>query len=507
MRRQIFVVVISLIVGTAAFLAISRAGGLVGVQWKQIGPAPLAVNGDQSVMGVGPNSGEVQNIAIDPRSANKTIFIATEAGGIWESTDGGLTWKTTTDFLSSLSMGAVALDFGNPSIVYAGTGNDAQQGFFNGVGVFVSTDGGLNWTLSAGSGVLAGKGIAQMVSPAANTLVVGTNPGFQGDGSGVNGIFFSSNNGGTFTETLTGQIDDLHLDTTVPDQVIAAVDQNGLFVSADGGQTFGPNLWTATNGSPLDPTTTPNFTPGFITFGQSTKPNDNTIYASVENLFTAPPGWGLFVSTDSGATWTQATATGAVPANFGYGQPVAVEPNLSTTVYLGFINLFKSTDGGATFALADSPGGSLQVHNDWHALTFSPTPPASGNTPLFVGTDGGVATTPDGGTTWTNINGSAAGTSLATNLFRAIDIGRGSSFNNRFSYGGMQDTGTGGFRSGDTPTTWHMGNFAGDGVATAVAFGSPMHVIGGADGCPKFTTNGGNLWTPSTGLTDGAGHT
>ena len=512
MRRQILVAVtfvaVVLMAGTAAFLAISHAGGLVGVQWTQIGPAPEEVDGDQNVMGVGPNSGEIQDIAIDPRSSNQTIFTATEAGGIWESTDGGTTWKTTTDALTSLSMGAVTLDAGNPSVVYAGTGNNGQQGFFLGVGVYVSTDGGLHWTLSAGSGALTGKGIARMASGAANTLAVGTNPGFQGDGSFTNnGVYFSSNAGGAFTKTLSGQIDDLHLDTTVADQVIAAVNSTGLFVSGDGGNTWGPNLWTASNGSPLS---VANFTPGFITFAQSTKPNDNTIYAGVANTSGVGAAWGLFVSTDSGANWAQAAATGIPAGQFGniaYAQPMAVEPNNASIVYQGFINLFVSTNGGASFALADSPGSSLQVHNDWHALTFSPTPPASGNTPLFVGTDGGIATTSDGGGTWSNINGSAAGTSLATTLFRAIDIGRGSPANNKYSYGGMQDTGTAGFRAGDTPTTWHMGNDAGDGVAAAVDTSNPLHVIGAADGCPKYTTNGGNSWTGAGGLVDGPGHT
>jgi hypothetical protein len=506
-RRQIFVVVILLMAGTAAFLAISHAGGLVGVQWKQIGPAPEEVDGDHGTMGVGPNSGEIQDIAIDPRTADQTIFVATEEGGIWKSTDGGTSWGTTTDSLISLSMGAVTLDAGNPSIVYAGTGNTAQTGFFSGVGVYVSTDGGLNWSLPLGNAALVAHGIARMASPAPNTLLVGTNPGFLGNGSFVNnGVYRSPDFGATFTKTLSGQIDDLAVDTTAANTAIAAVDSTGLFVSTDGGQTWGPNLWTVSNGSPLSVV---NFTPGFIRFGQSTKPDHNTIYASVQNTnaLAVAPFWGLFVSADDGATWTQTTATGVAPANFGYTQPVSVEPNLASTVYLGFVNLFKSVDGGATFALADQPGGNLKVHNDWHVLNFSPTPPPSGNTPLFVGTDGGIATTANGGTSWTNINGGAAGLSLATSLIRGFDIGRGGSFNNRFSYGGMQDTGTAGFRSGDSPTTWHQGNFAGDGVAAAVDVGNPFHAIGGADGCPKFTFNGGNLWTPAGGLVDTLSHT
>src|SRR5262249_10755635 len=107
-------------------------GGVVGVQWTQNGPAPLRIDHEQNFQGAGPDSGEVLDVAIDPRNAtDNVIYIATNDGGIWKSTDGGTSWKPKTDFMSSLSMGAVTLDPGNPSIVYAGTGN-----LFDGAGLF-----------------------------------------------------------------------------------------------------------------------------------------------------------------------------------------------------------------------------------------------------------------------------------------------------------------------------------------------------------------------------------
>jgi hypothetical protein len=133
--------------GTAAFLAISHAGAITGVQWNQIGPAPIAIdagpNNPTKFQGKGPVSGQVQDIAIDPRnSSDQVMYIATQDGGIWKSSDGGSTWKPKTDFLNSLSAGAVALDAGNPSIVYYGTGELVRQGFFKAVGLYKSTDGG-----------------------------------------------------------------------------------------------------------------------------------------------------------------------------------------------------------------------------------------------------------------------------------------------------------------------------------------------------------------------------
>src|SRR4051812_32891342 len=94
--------------------------------WRQVGPSPLLVGGQQVFQGMGPDSGEVVDIAIDPRAADggdRTIYIATGSGGVWKSRDDGLSWRPLTDNLPAMSIGAVALDPGDPDIVYFGSGN------------------------------------------------------------------------------------------------------------------------------------------------------------------------------------------------------------------------------------------------------------------------------------------------------------------------------------------------------------------------------------------------
>lgn len=106
--------------------------GVTGTLRSQISPAPLKIDQLQVFQGVRPDSGEVVDIAIDPSGASdQTIFVATNDGCIWKSTDGGATWTLKTEFMPSLSMGAVALDPDNPQIVCASTGNllmDAAEG-------------------------------------------------------------------------------------------------------------------------------------------------------------------------------------------------------------------------------------------------------------------------------------------------------------------------------------------------------------------------------------------
>jgi hypothetical protein len=142
-----------------AFLTISHAAPLTGVQWIQIGPAPEQINAEQNFQGAGPDSGQVFDMAIDPRgTSDQVLYIATEAGGIWKSTNGGSTWTPQTDFMPSLSMGAVALDAGNPSVVYAGTGNGPNQGFFKAVGIYKSSDAGQTWTVLNPNGIFTAGG-------------------------------------------------------------------------------------------------------------------------------------------------------------------------------------------------------------------------------------------------------------------------------------------------------------------------------------------------------------
>ena len=131
-----------------------------------------------------------------------------------------------------------------------------------------------------------------------------------------------------------------------------------------------------------------------------------------------------------------------------------------------------------------------QIHFDQHALVFSPPTHLSGApTKFYVGTDGGISTTPDGGGTWTNLN-----EGIATSLFRGIDIGRGSPPNNQFTIGGTQDCGTIEHQNGFTGADWHLA-IDGDGGHVAVDPSNPLRVYGVDNGQFIVTTDGGTTWS------------
>lgn len=465
------------------------ANPVTGVQWTQIGPAPLRIDANQNFQGSGPDSGQVLDVAIDPRnSGDQVIYIATDDGGIWKSTDGGTSWAPKTDFMPSLSMGAVALDPANPSIVYAGSGNPAPASgkFTKGVGIYKSIDGGDTWTV-IGAGIFTGKSIRRIVLPSAGVLVVATSAGVYRSADGGQNF---GNNAPTFNNgspVLNGAITDLALDTATASTVYAAVSGTGIFVSTDSGATFpaASNLFTSTNGAPTGAL-------GFISFSQSTQPNNQTIYATAQG-----PSFGLFKSTNTGSTWSKLNAANAPAAadggcQCGYDQTVGVDPQDATRVYIGFQELWLSTDGGATFG--GSAVTSSQVHWDHHALRFSPQTHWGGGgapTRLYVGTDGGIATSGNGGTNWTNID-----EGIATNLLQGFDIGRGSGANNVYSYAGAQDTGISQHTPTSTGTDWHL-NIDGDGGSMAVDPTDPTRAYSIDDGGFVGTAYSGSCWQPS----------
>jgi photosystem II stability/assembly factor-like uncharacterized protein len=216
---------------------------------------------------------------------------------------------------------------------------------------------------------------------------------------------------------------------------------------------------------------------------------------------------GMFKSTNGGTSWSRITLTGEPGlAIAGYAQTVGVDPQDANRVFLGTRALYMATDGGAGGLIEAAPGSQPsnridlnKVHADQHALVFSPPSHRSGPAPtrLYTGTDGGIATNPDGGVNnWTLLNGSASGAgALATILFRQIDIGRGSTANNVYTYGAAQDNGlSSSHRSDSTGLGWHEGR-GGDGDTVAVDPFDPDHALGDEDGNFRQATSGGDFGT------------
>lgn len=494
---------------------------LQGVQWIQIGPQPAFPIESINFQGNGEMSGEVLDVAIDPRNlSDLVIYSVTNDGGVWRSDDGGVTFEPKTDHMPSLSMGAIVLDPVNPSIVYAGTGNlfDGNGSMttiaVKAVGIYRSVDKGESWSIVNPNGMFNGVGIARMAMPAGDVLLVAT----------PSGLFKSVNGGMTFgtpptyddgQPVLAGDVEDIDLDWDDPANTIyASVNGGGVFMSTDQGDNFPTNLFTNSNGSPEDAPFNGRY--AFVRFAQA-RTDTNRMYTTVQEWTGNPPPpdpdgdadgfYGLWRSTDGGATWTRLAGADAPAAEnngcaCGYDQTIGVDPRDEDVVFIGFQELYKSTDGGVSFG---TPAISRnKTHWDHHYLGWSPSTHWGGledddPTPMWTGTDGGIHSTSDGGTTFNNFHNAT----IASNLFHHIDIGRGSAANNEYTFGGTQDTGTlhscepghcdgPVASSGDYP--WEMGN-NGDGSGTLVDPDNPLRVYGVRNAAYYYTDDAGKNWT------------
>src|SRR5438094_2813558 len=96
---------------------------------------------------IGPNRGG-RSIAVAGSSARPfEYYFGAVGGGLWKTTDGGVTWAPITDGqIKSSSVGAVAVAESDPDIVYIGMGEVELRGnVMQGDGVYKSADGGKTW--------------------------------------------------------------------------------------------------------------------------------------------------------------------------------------------------------------------------------------------------------------------------------------------------------------------------------------------------------------------------
>ncbi|MFL6799053.1 MAG: FG-GAP-like repeat-containing protein [Xanthobacteraceae bacterium] len=366
-------------------------------RWNSIGPARISEVQQQNALTA---SGRINSIALHPTDPN-TIYVGAATGGVWRTSDGGANWLPLTDDQCSLEIGAVAVDPVSPNIIYAGTG-DPQIGSAaindrpGGCGILRSIDGGTSWTLIAGTSSFPGSRVEKLVidpttagSTTSTTIFAATtNKGLQR----------STDSGATWTQVLSGgDATDVVIHPNNPQFVFAAIGNpagnasNGIYRSTDGGATFPTKLSTGF------PTTNV----GVIKFDVAH--DSATIYAAVAN--TNKSLLGIFKSTSLGSNWSQVAASGVNgPSQLDYDITVTVDPTNANTVYFGAVSLFKSSNGGASFTEI----AVLGVHVDYHVLVFQP-----GNSlVLYVGNDGGIYKSTDGGSGWTSLNSDLAITQI-----------------------------------------------------------------------------------------------
>jgi uncharacterized repeat protein (TIGR01451 family) len=460
----------------------AAAAAVFSTRWTEIGPMPTSSFWD--AISVGGSSGRATAVAVDP-SNSSTVYLGTANGGIWKTTNGGLSWTALTDFQPSLSIGSVTLDPTNPNTVYAGTGEENFSGdSYGGAGILKSTDGGAHWSQITGPFVFNTNGGSHIgslaVSPSDNRLILAAVESFGGTIPWGGAVMRSTDGGSTWTATLSGIATAVMFDPTSTSTAYATLGSpygdtyNGVYKSTDSGQTWKRISGT---GSHVIPTS------GLGRIGLALAPSSpSTLYATIAQPIGSSQTdiVGVFKTTDGGANWIHTAAPPSCCTWYEGG--IAIDPKNPNVIVTGGFDASISLDGGNTWRKVSAGSNGVNLHPDQHAFAFS-----ADGAKLYVGNDGGAFSTSQFLSTspfaWNDLN-----STLATLQFypgMSIDPS-----NAGVALGGTQDNGT----------EYYSGNVAwnettcGDGGMSAIDPVSPSNVYTFCQGdfafLQKSTTGG-----------------
>ena len=332
----------------------------------------------------GPNNvgGRTRTIMFDPNDGDKNrVFAGSVAGGLWVTDDiyaATPTWTPVDEFLDNLAITSLAYDPSSPDTMYFGTG----EGFFNadavqGDGIWRSVDGGVNWTQL--SSTTSYSFIQKIVVDSVGNIYAATRN---------YGIVKSTNAGASFTAVLntsgsssTNRAADLEIARN--GDIYAAMGlfaTDGVYKSSNGGTSW-TKVYTASGENRIEIACAPtNSDVVYMVTQSSTNYNANAVRRS----------------DNAGSSWTSISNPNDDVAgqNFLRGQgwyniSLAVDPNDAATVYMGGIDLYKTTNSGSTWSEVShwyGGGGHPYVHADQHCAVYAPGSSDS----IIFGNDGGL---------------------------------------------------------------------------------------------------------------------
>ena len=345
---------------------------------------------------IGPFRGGRSNAVTGVPGQPDTFYFGSVGGGVWKSENAGRTWNPIFDSQPIASIGAIAVAPSNTDTIYVGSGEaDMRSQISFGNGVYKSTDAGKTWTHVGLDNtrqigrILVDPRDANSVFVAALGHAYGANP--------ERGVYRSRDGGATWQLVLHKSDDigaiDLAFDPQNSRTIYAALwntrrppwsiyppsygPGSGLYKSTDGGDTWQP----LTNGLPAERV-------GRI--GIAVAPsNASLVYAIVD----AAQG-GIYRSDDAGASWRKVSQEKRIWGRGWYFCNVVVDPKDPETLYVSNTSVYRSSDGGKTWAaIKGAPGG-----DDYHQLWIYPDDPKR----MIVASDQGTVVSVDGAATWSS---------------------------------------------------------------------------------------------------------
>lgn len=341
---------------------------------------------------IGPalTSGRVVDLAVNPDNHNE-YYVAVASGGVWKTTNHGVSFQPIFDNEASYSVGCITMDPNQSSTLWVGSGeNNNQRSVAYGDGVYKSVDAGRSWK---NMGLKDSEHISKIiVHPDNSDVIYVASYGPLWSDGGDRGIYRSTDGGATW-ENLHNVSDktgaaDLIMDPTNPDILYAAYHQrrrhvftyigggpeSAVYKSTDGGETW----QEAMSGLPKGKM-------GRV--GLAVSPADaNVVYAIIEAEGDAG---GFFRSNNKAGTWSKQSG---YKTSGNYYQEIICDPYDVNKVFSMATWLHHTEDGGQSFV----PTGEANKHVDNHCIWIDPIDTDH----WIVGCDGGLYETYDHAHTW-----------------------------------------------------------------------------------------------------------
>jgi photosystem II stability/assembly factor-like uncharacterized protein len=387
-----------------------NSGVLGGFNFRSIGPAVT--------------SGRVSDVEVNPNNINE-YYVAAASGGVWKTTNAGITYTPVFDKEGSYSIGCVTIDPNNTNVVWVGTGeNNNQRSVAYGDGVYKSEDGGKSWKNmglknSEHTGMI-------VIDPSNSDVVYVAAYGPLWSAGGDRGIYKTTDGGKTWKNILsvsehTG-CNEIHMDPRNSNVLYATAHQrrrqgftyisggpeSGIYKSIDAGAT-----WNKINKG------LPDTDMGRIGMGVSPV-NPDVLYCMVE---ASDKKGGTYRSTDRGASWER---RGDLNTSGNYYVEIFCDPKDVDKLFSMDFFITVSNDGGKTFKTL----GEKYKHVDNHALWINPR----NTNHLLAGCDGGLYETFDYAANW------EFKSNLPITQFYKVAVDNDLPFYN--VYGGTQDNNT-----------------------------------------------------------------